>query len=90
MVAMGEEEPAGSEKGPAAEAVRGMSGNNSRNNGNNPKVLTPAVSEAVGEAAEGVVAVRRVKSRAIMFAGVLNILPKTARTRSKPYDIAPS
>ena len=87
---MGEGEPAGSEKGPAAEAVRGRSGNNNRNEGSSHKVLTRAVSEAVGEAAEGVIAVRRVGSRSLMFAGVLGILLKTARTRSKAYDIASS
>ena len=87
-MAVGEGAPSESEKGPAAEAVRGRSGNNNRNNGNSPKVLTRAVLEAVGEAVEGGIAVRRVGSKAVMFAGVLGNLPETDRARNKAYDIA--
>jgi hypothetical protein len=43
LVAVGEGEPAGSEKGSAAETRRGNSGNNIHNNGKSPKVLTRAV-----------------------------------------------
>ena len=84
---MHEGKPAGSEKDPAAEAVRV---NSSNNNDSNRRVLTHAVMGVAGEAAEVVLVVRRVGSRAVMFAGVLGILPKTARTRRKTYDIVPS
>jgi hypothetical protein len=89
-VAVREGEPAGSEKGPVAEAVRGISGVIIINNGINRIILPRRVLEAIRKAAEGVVVVRRVGARSVLFAGALGTLPRTARTRSKTYGIVPS